>query len=631
MDAVFARLVAAAAPLVPHAEAVLATLAPDGSVLRAISSTEGELFVPDSFGRWLLEGLPTPGFGSGVPELDRRSWVKSPLILDDAPVGVLVFFAQASSVYGQADLAHAETIARVIVAMARTGVLGDVFGQDNAERDLILDPSEEVLRELADVLDVRSIFPRISAIVGRVLAHDRLTMTFHDADGSVRMQVASDTKPPEFMTVKVAPEVLARPFVLLPDLSPEGLATYEPPEARAVLLRSGYRSFLAVNLNARNQRMGVEFWSHRVNGFSLADVPLARHVATCLALAVSHEQLAEGFRGPEERVVRAQHFETRVGSLMAEIAERPKGHRRVAGQSRQWTSVLQAASRVAETEATVLLIGESGTGKELIARFIHEVSNRHHRPFIGVNCAALPEQLLESELFGFERGAFTGASHTKPGQIELAEGGVLFLDEVSEMSPSAQAKFLRVLQEREFRRLGGTRLIKTNTRIIAATNTDLQQAIKNGQFRRDLYYRLRVFDLKLPPLRERREDIPVLSETLLDEIALQLQRRRPRLTPAAHAALLNYHWPGNVRELRNVLERASIVCDHDALDASHLSFDTETLESGFSTDLSVMEREMIEKVLVECGGNKSAAAKRLGLSRMQLYVRLRRYQSGAVN
>jgi transcriptional regulator with PAS, ATPase and Fis domain len=369
--------------------------------------------------------------------------------------------------------------------------------------------------------------------------------------------------------------------------------------------------------------MGVEFWANRVGAFTFADVPLARHVASCVALAVSHEQLIGTFRErPEETHQRARRVALRMGEL---IDQRPP-NRRIVGQSKTWTPVMHDAARVADTDTTVLLIGESGTGKEVVARFIHASSSRRQGPFIAVNCAALPEQLLESELFGYERGAFTGAAHPKPGQIELAAGGVLFLDEVSEMSMSAQAKFLRVLQEREFRRLGGTKLLHADIRVIAATNSDLIKAIQTGRFRRDLYYRLRVFDLRLPPLRERRDDIPALCEALLDDIAERLRQPRLRLTAAARAAVMSHAWPGNVRELRNVLERATIVSDDDVIDVSHLSFDPDSMETSPSTDLGVVERELIEKVLRECGGNKSQAARRLGLSRMQLYVRLRRFE-----
>jgi transcriptional regulator with GAF, ATPase, and Fis domain len=624
LGAVFARLVAAAAPLLPHAEALLVVFSPDGlDVRETVSTKEGVREVSPAFAHWLLSDASVACVGTKVPpDNASRPWLKTPLHIGDAVHGVLVFFARPGSEYSAGDLARAESIAGMVVAMGRNGLGPMVAGADQ-ERDAILDPSEAVLRELGDVLDVRSVFPRISEIVKRVLPHDRLTMTFHDAEGYVGLQVVSDGHPPEFGRVRVDRKVLAQPFVLLPELTPEGLADYEPREARDVLLRSGFGSFLAINLTAREQRMGVEFWAHRIGAFTLADVPLARHVASCVALAVSHEQLVGDWRErPEEAHQHARRVAVRMGALMDE--RRPS--KRIVGQSAPWTLVMHDAARVADTETTVLLMGESGTGKEVVARFIHASSARRRGPFIAVNCAALPEQLLESELFGFERGAFTGATHPKPGQIELAAGGVLFLDEVSEMSPSAQAKFLRVLQEREFRRLGGTRLLHADIRVIAATNTDLAHAIQHGRFRRDLYYRLRVFDLRLPPLRERRDDIPALCEALLAELAERLRHPRLRLSAAARTALIRHDWPGNVRELRNVLERATIICDGDLLDLEHLSFDSEPVEGVLSTDLGMVERELIEKVLRECGGNKSQAARKLGLSRMQLYVRLRRFQ-----
>src|SRR5207253_9592111 len=240
------------------------------------------------------------------------------------------------------------------------------------------------------------------------------------------------------------------------------------------------------------------------------------------------------------------------------------------GQSEEWKDVLRQATQVAETETTVLLSGESGTGKEVVARFIHRASPRRGGPFVALNCAALPEQLLESELFGYERGAFTGAQQSKPGQIELASGGVLFLDEVSEMSLSAQAKFLRVLQEREFQRLGGTRILKANIRVVAATNRDLRKAVERGAFREDLFYRLQVFDIPIAPLRERPEDILPLCDLFLDEIARSFGRPPAGLSEDARATILRYHWPGNVRELRNALERAAILCDGGLIHGEHL-------------------------------------------------------------
>jgi len=297
---------------------------------------------------------------------------------------------------------------------------------------------------------------------------------------------------------------------------------------------------------------------------------------------------------------------------------------RVFGTSVAWRNVLKRAARVAATEATTCLVGESGTGKEVVARFIHHHSPRRRGPFIAINCAALPEQLLESELFGFERGAFTGAQQPKPGQIELASGGVLFLDEVTEMTPAAQAKFLRVLQEREFLRLGGTRPVRANVRVIAATNRNLQEAVARGEFRADLYYRLNVFDIHIPALRERREDIPALVRGFLRDLE-PVADHRHEMTSDAMDALLRHDWPGNVRELRNVIERATILCEGGSIRPADLSLDRVAPAEVDSIELDVIERRAIERVMRDTNGNKLQASRKLGISRGQLYFRLRKY------
>jgi two-component system response regulator AtoC len=294
------------------------------------------------------------------------------------------------------------------------------------------------------------------------------------------------------------------------------------------------------------------------------------------------------------------------------------------GSSPAWQGVLAAAVRVATTEATVFLQGESGTGKEVVARLIHQASPRKHGPFVPINCAALPEQLIESELFGYERGAFTGAQLSKAGLIELAARGVLFLDEVSEMSLTAQVKLLRFVQEREYQRLGGTRLQKADVRIIAASNRDLGDAVDRGTFREDLLYRLQVFDILLPPLRDRLSDVPLLAHQFLADCARTMHRRIPVLRDDALDALLAHDWPGNVRELRNVLERAVILSDGD-IESRHLSLRPKMRALSPLIDLSAVERGTIERVLHETNWNKSRAALRLGLTRTQLYGRLKRY------
>ena len=268
--------------------------------------------------------------------------------------------------------------------------------------------------------------------------------------------------------------------------------------------RSGWSApatarLLGVSTRAPEPVVSVAFWSKRPLAFNRTHVPLARRIAYHLGLAVMSRQGRQGHASHGRRPYAAG----RRGRAARRRPLKAATHLRVVGESVEWRGVLRKATQVAATDTTVLVTGESGTGKEVVARFIHAASPREDRPFVALNCAALPEQLLESELFGYERGAFTSAHQAKPGQVELASGGVLFLDEVTEMSLSAQAKFLRVLQEREFQRLGGTRLLKANIRVIAATNRDLRKAVERGDFREDLFYRLGVFDIQIPPLRER--------------------------------------------------------------------------------------------------------------------------------
>jgi two-component system response regulator FlrC len=299
--------------------------------------------------------------------------------------------------------------------------------------------------------------------------------------------------------------------------------------------------------------------------------------------------------------------------------------------------VVEAIEKVAPTQATVLLLGESGTGKEVAARAIHELSERRDRPFMAVNCAALAETLLESELFGHEKGAFTGASERRRGRIELAEGGTFFLDEVAELKPELQAKLLRVLQERKFERVGGSRSIDADVRWIAATNRDLRAMMDEGRFREDLYHRLAVFPIRLPPLRERPGDILPLARTLLTRIARELGRKPLTLSPDAEKKLVSSRWPGNVRELANALERATILADGTRIEAEHIwieavasppSAASSADRSSSMNDiksLADLERDAIERTLRAVGGNRRRAAEILGIGERTLYDKLKRY------
>jgi transcriptional regulator with GAF, ATPase, and Fis domain len=334
--------------------------------------------------------------------------------------------------------------------------------------------------------------------------------------------------------------------------------------------------------------------------------------------------LAMDSRDADPRL-RADRLDSRIRDAMA-FTERQTGVPPVIGQSPPWRHVLRQAAQVAATDTTVFLQGESGTGKEVVARFIHRASPRRNGPFVAINCAALPEQLLESELFGYERGAFTGANLPKAGHIEVASSGVLFLDEVSEMSLTAQAKLLRVLQEREFQRLGGTRVVKANVRVIAASNRDLQSAVTESRFREDLFYRLRVFDIYIPPLRERRGDIPLLTDAFLQAFSRSTGCSSAGLTADAQDMLSQYEWPGNVRELHNALERAAILCEGGPITAEHLSLRGPGVAAPKRRPiLPDVERRAIEQALHETAWNKSKAARRLGITRTQLYGRLRKY------
>ncbi len=302
----------------------------------------------------------------------------------------------------------------------------------------------------------------------------------------------------------------------------------------------------------------------------------------------------------------------------------------IIGSSPAMRNIFAQILKVAPTEATVLICGESGTGKELIANSIYEHGLRKGKPFVKVNCVAVPEGLMESEFFGHEKGAFTGAIEQKKGKFEQADGGTIFLDEIGDMPPATQAKLLRVLQEKEFERVGGTKTLKVDVRLIAATNKNLPEMIRKGNFREDLYFRLNVFPINLPPLRERKEDIALLADYFLSSLA-----GHPRLSTNALQALIGYHWPGNVRELKNILEQASILCEKGVIQLCHLpvlfskdATQALNIKDDMSLDekLLLMEKELIIEALRKTGGIQVKAADLLGINQRSLWHRIKKLQ-----
>ncbi len=347
--------------------------------------------------------------------------------------------------------------------------------------------------------------------------------------------------------------------------------------------------------------------------------------------------LAKPFRLDEVRKVVAEAVAKvmlrRENQALREQLDGYRGPVRIVTHDPAMLKLLEMARQVAPTDCSVLISGESGTGKELFARYLHHHSGRRDGPYTAVNCGAFSADLLANELFGHEKGAFTGATTLKKGLVEACAGGTLFLDEVTEMPPAMQVKLLRVLQEREVLRLGGTRPVKVDIRILAASNRDIAAAVANGAFRRDLYFRLNVVDLHIPPLRDRRDDIPLLVQHFLQKCTARMNKRVLGVSPEAMAVLMAYDFPGNVRELENIIERGAAVTASDTIEAEHLPAGLTEMTSvrrreGRLPTLEEQEMDYIDRVLREVGGNQSAAAQVLGINRSSLWRKLKGREGG---
>ena len=485
----------------------------------------------------------------------------------------------------------------------------------------------EISKVLSGSLNLETTVPYVFRLLRKLMGFERVTLTIYDpATDQIVVRAASSGEFPrdgfrrgEGITGKVWKHGVP---IVVPDISKE-------PEFLNKLWKRGDLgsrkiSFIAVPLKRGGEVIGVLSADREVSGRESLD-ELTRFLNMVAVLIANHYTLKKEVE--EEK----RSLESEKKALQMEL-RRIYGDMKiegVVGRSRQILEILDVIHRVAPTGATVLLRGESGVGKEVFARAIHFLSPRAEGPFVTVNCAAIPENLLEAELFGYERGAFTGATQRKKGKFELAEGGTLFLDEIGDMSPPLQTKLLRVLQEKEIERLGGSRPIKVDVRVIAATNRNLEEMMREGRFREDLYYRLNVVPIFIPPLRERREDIPVLAYHFLDLFREQYTKE-VRIAPEVMDAFMEYPWPGNVRELRNVVERMVILDTDGILTLEDLPAElrrkppqgTEPPPQGTLKD---MERRMIEKALRETGYVIKEAARRLGMTPRQVSYRIRKY------
>lgn len=397
------------------------------------------------------------------------------------------------------------------------------------------------------------------------------------------------------------------------------------PSASAKFDKNVEKSCICVSVSLGRKiigAFGVEFdHSQSTNYEFLADF------LSVIAAMIAQASKAESVIEDEKMRLMAENFD-----LKRELREKYEfGH--IVGNSSAMKRVYDQVSQVARSNTTVLLRGESGTGKELIANAIHYNSLRSKKPFVRVNCAALPETLIESELFGYEKGAFTGADSRKKGRFELAEGGTLFLDEIGDLSPQTQIKLLRVLQEREFERVGGTETIKANVRIITATNKNLEEAIAEGTFREDLFYRLNVFTIFLPPLRERKSDILLLAESFVEKYEREHGKHIKRISTPAIDMLSSYHYPGNVRELENTIERAVLVCDGNVIHGHHLPPTLQTAEItntvtqvSLTAAVEALERDIIQDSLKTTRGNRGKAAKMLDTTERILCYKIKKYK-----
>jgi transcriptional regulator with GAF, ATPase, and Fis domain len=574
-------------------------------------------------------------FEQEIHDAGLRSAVLVPLRSGDCVIGQLVATSRQVGLFGETHLAMSEKVAELLGPVVENV---DLRRRECRRRDRIA-ALKAVTRALGSSLNIQDVFDRLADAVRPVVDFDVVGVCLISESGrevEVLAEVNTEDRvgAPWRMAIddfSFAARIRAGEPMVIHDACVE-LDPARPGDR--LMLDDGGRAAVSAPLWFGDTAGGaVYFGKRQPYWYDASDVEIAQAIAAQVVLALQHQRLAEEQRRLASVEGRARRLQDRVRDLRSELGQR-YGFDQIIGRSPALREALLAADKVARTETTVLITGESGTGKELVARAIHHASFRAESPFVALNCAALPEALLESELFGHERGAFTGADRQKPGRFELAAGGTLFLDEVGELSPAVQVKLLRVLQERQYERVGGTQTLSADVRLVAATNRDLEAAVETGQFRADLYYRFNVFRVHLPALRERRDDVLLLADHFVRTLGERMGRGDPGLSRDARDALLAHPWPGNIRELQNAVERALIVSDGGLLTAAQLGLVTRrtrpTPPAGerpaTARALAEWEQQMVRDALASAGGNKSRAAEMLGLTRSQLYTRLKRHK-----
>jgi len=583
----------------------------------------------------ILQETRFPDFVERLRKDSIRGVSILPLTTAQRRIGALGFGRRLAHSYTEAEIEFMQRVAS-LVAVAVDNALNfqssQAYQQQLAQERDHLRLLLEVNNAVVSNLDIRTLFRAIATAVRRVIQHEFTSLALYDADSNTMRVQALDYMGGgrgfirEEMIVPMGKSPAGRCYQ---ERKPRvaGYAELEGYDSDLVrlLLGEGVRSVCCVPLVTRDRVLGtLNLASIHDNAFSQQDANLMGEVASQVAIAVENALAYKEIAALKNKLAEEKlYLEDEIRSEL--------NFEEIIGESAPLKHVLKQVETVAPTDSTVLILGETGTGKELIARALHDLSQRRERTFVKINCAAIPTGLLESELFGHERGAFTGAIAQKLGRFELADKGTLFLDEVGDIPPELQPKLLRVLQEQEFERLGATRTIRIDVRLVVATNRDLAQLVEDRQFRSDLYYRLNVFPIQMPALRERREDIPLLVRYFVQKYSRRMNKRIESIFAEDMEALTRYHWPGNIRELENWIERAVIVSAGPVLRVPVAELKappgSSVGQSAHPTTLEEAERQAIVSALRETGwvlAGPRGAAQRLGMKRTTLQSRMRK-------